>query len=181
MKLYIGIDPGIHGAVAFYAPDLDSLHVEALPIRWKLVNRKKRFELDVDALTRLLLPQRWSGGRVVLCEEPHAMPGAGATSLFSFGNACGTIKGVIGAVHVHSPFERISYIDPSTWKRVMGCTSDKNRTRALASQVFPGHKDYFMRQSDDGKAEAALLAHYAAHRPAPAEREGGAITRKGKR
>jgi hypothetical protein len=51
-------------------------------------------------------------------------------------------------------------VDPSTWKKSMHLTSDKNASRALASQYFPDCSDQWQRVKDDGRAEAALIAYY---------------------
>lgn len=166
MNLYIGIDPGIRGAIAWYCPDLGTLTTKPLPVLWRLVNKKKRHYVDARTLFTWLTQDYGHFETTVICEAPHAMPGAGATSLFSFGVACGTITGVIEAAHVTAPFKQIIRVDPSVWKRALGCSSDKNRTRALAASLFPANAEDFARQSDDGKAEAALLAHYAVTRGA---------------
>lgn len=164
MKLYIGIDPGIHGALAYYCPAIGLLRVYAMPTRWHLVNKKKRHYVDAKALVEWLTQDRAGQDTTIICEAPHAMPGAGATSLFSFGVAVGTITGVIEAAHATQPFRKMIRIDPSAWKRALGCSSDKNRTRALATSLFPANATDFARHADDGKAEAALLVHYAVTR-----------------
>jgi len=51
-------------------------------------------------------------------------------------------------------------VDPSTWKKSMHLNSDKNASRALASQYFPDCSDQWARVKDDGRAEAALIAYY---------------------
>lgn len=51
-------------------------------------------------------------------------------------------------------------VDPSAWKKSMHLTSDKNASRALASQYFPDCSDQWQRVKDDGRAEAALIAYY---------------------
>lgn len=164
MNLYIGIDPGINGALAYYCPAIGLLRVCSMPKLWRLVNKKKRHYVDARELVKWLTQDRAGQETTVICEAPHAMRGAGATSLFSFGVAVGTITGVIEAAHYIQPFKKIIRIDPSVWKRSLGCSSDKNRTRALAASIFPANAADFVRQVDDGKAEAALLAHYAVTR-----------------
>jgi hypothetical protein len=42
----------------------------------------------------------------------------------------------------------------------MRLSTDKNASRALASQFFPDCSDQWKRVKDDGRAEAALIAHY---------------------
>jgi hypothetical protein len=51
-------------------------------------------------------------------------------------------------------------VDPSAWKKTMRLSTDKNASRALASQYFPDCADQWARVKDDGRAEAALIALY---------------------
>jgi hypothetical protein len=51
-------------------------------------------------------------------------------------------------------------VDPSAWKKTMRLSTDKNASRALASQYFPDCSDQWKRVKDDGRAEAALIALY---------------------
>jgi hypothetical protein len=55
-------------------------------------------------------------------------------------------------------------VDPSTWKKSMHLSADKNASRALASQYFPDSADQWSRVRDDGRAEAALIAYYGARK-----------------
>jgi len=161
--MMIGIDPGLKGAIAFYDPSINYLLMQDLPVRWKLVNKKKRHEIDIPALWAIFNIWSQTTFQTIIIEEPHAMPGAGATSQFTFGVSCGRLFALVECLKQIRPVERILYVDPSAWKTAMQCPSDKNRARARAMEVFPDYKDMFSRASDDGKAEAALLAWYAAH------------------
>lgn len=51
-------------------------------------------------------------------------------------------------------------VDPSAWKKTMRLSTDKNASRALATQSFPDCSDQWARAKDDGRAEAALIALY---------------------
>ena len=55
-------------------------------------------------------------------------------------------------------------VDPSTWKKSMHLSTDKNASRALASQYFPDSADQWSRVRDDGRAESALIAYYGARK-----------------
>jgi hypothetical protein len=55
-------------------------------------------------------------------------------------------------------------VDPSAWKKTMHLSTDKNASRALASQYFPDAADQWSRVRDDGRAEAALIAYYGARK-----------------
>lgn len=163
--IHIAIDPGVTGAIAWYDPDLAYLRTEHLPTKWKMVNKKRRQSVDLMTLWAMLRP--WIAAPTNACEyqyiieEPHGMPGAGAVSQFNFGATCGALWLMMDLLAAPKVSVRLN---PSVWKRAMGCPSDKNRTRALAMDVFPQHKDQFAQGRDDGRAEAALMAYYVAHR-----------------
>jgi len=161
--MIIGIDPGLKGAIAFYDPSINYLVTQEMPVRWKLVNKKKRHEIDTAALFATLRVWGHTTFETIIIEEPHAMPGAGATSQFTFGVSCGRLFALVECFKQIGHVERILYVDPSAWKKAMQCPSDKNRARARAVELFPDYKKEFERSTDDGKAEAALLAFYAAH------------------
>lgn len=175
--MIIGIDPGITGGMAYYDPALNYLRVDRLPVQWRLVNGKKRHEIDVKELfTRLKdCPVTI---HTVICEEPHAMPGAGAASQFSFGSTCGAIRAALACLSTIRHIDRILYVDPSAWKTAIKCPSDKHRARALAQQYFPDYARQFDAASSDGMAEAALMAWYAANTADIKQKARTAVTRR---
>lgn len=160
--MIIAIDPGLTGGIAYYDPALNYLRVDRLPVQWRMVNKKKRHEIDVKELF-IRLKDCPVTIHTVICEEPHAMPGAGATSQFSFGATCGAIRAVLACLATIREIERVLYVDPSAWKTAMHCPADKHRARALAQQYFPDYARSFDAASSDGMAEAALMAWYAAN------------------
>jgi hypothetical protein len=53
--MILGIDPGLHGALALYRPEPGSLVITDMPIQTRrLSNRKIRTELDLAALAHWL-------------------------------------------------------------------------------------------------------------------------------
>ena len=142
----LGIDPGISGALAFYftaAPDRVS--VEDIPVADGMV----------DAVT---VAQRITQIRpdVAVIEKVGAMPGQGVSSMFRFGQAFGTLQGVVSALGVP-----LHTVGPAKWKRHYGLDADKEAARALALRLFPS-VEHFARKKDHGRAEAALIARYGA-------------------
>lgn len=153
---YLGIDPGLSGAVALYIPANDTLHVGDVPVHELKRNGKTRREVDVHTLTTMLRdcaayrPTVW-------IEHVSAMPGEGAVGAFTFGKVVGLLTGVCVALDL--PLERVT---PSVWKKAMGVTSDKDGTRARASALMPRHAGSWPLKKHDGRAEAALIALYGA-------------------
>jgi hypothetical protein len=142
----MGVDPGASGAVAFYYTTFPHLiAVEDVPVVGK--------EIDAAELARRIVTM---GPVLAVVEAVHAMPKQGVSSVFTFGQAFGTVLGVIAALNV--PVERVT---PGRWKKHFRLDADKERARALAIQMWPSCPG-FSRKKDHGRAEAALLARYGA-------------------
>ena len=142
---YIGIDPGKDGALAVI---IDSGKASIVPF-------------DQDAY-RLVLRQfcmqaRMAQTRAVL-EHDGAMPGQGVTSMFSFGENFGYIKGLLEAFEI--PYELVR---PQRWKKEFGI-SGKNQSVEVCKRLFPGvslRRTERCKKDHDGMAEALLMAEYA--------------------
>lgn len=90
-------------------------------------------------------------------ENVHSMPGQGVCSVFSFGDNCGFIRGVLTALKI--PYEKVT---PQKWQQALSCNSKKgmtkvqhkNQTKAKAQQLWPD------RTWTHAIADAALIAEY---------------------
>ena len=151
----LGIDPGLSGAVAFYFPSHPHLiAAEDMPVAGG--------EIDAATLARrvsLMVPT------IAVIERVHAMPGQGVSSTFKFGTAYGTVLGAIIALGVTTHL-----VAPTKWKRYFGLSADKEEARALALRLWPT-SEHFARKKDHGRAEAALIARWAAE-TIPGARDG---------
>lgn len=151
--LILGVDPGLSGAFALYDPVLDNI---ATVIDIPTFKIKGKSKIDLYVLAAWV--KEWAPKvKLTMIEQPGAMPGQGVASMFNFGKACGICEMAIAA-----NFIRMQPVDPRTWKAAMKLTKDKDRSRQLASQMFPRQADLFARVKDDGRAEAILLAVYGA-------------------
>jgi crossover junction endodeoxyribonuclease RuvC len=148
--MIIGIDPGLHGAVAFYTPS--SLHVADMPTFTLARGGKTRLDIDTHGLYRLLLDSRIA---TVYVEQVGAMPGQGVSSVFAFGKGFGIILGILAALGV--PY---NLVPPQRWKKALQVPAAKDGARARASQLLPAHTDKWKLVKHDGRAEAVLLALY---------------------
>jgi hypothetical protein len=72
--------------------------------------------------------------------------------MFRFGQAYGTILGVIGALAIP-----VRHVSPAKWNRALGHTRDGETSRARAIETWPAHAELFARKRDHSRAEAALL------------------------
>lgn len=147
-RIVLGIDPGASGACAFYWPEAPGLVViEDMPV----VNGQVSGALLADMIRRYEPSE-------AMVELTASRPGQGVSSTFKFGFSTGIIHGTLGALNI--PF---SVVTPAKWKRHMGLTSDKEAARAMAVRTFPAIAPRFYRVKDHNRAEACLLAYYAAH------------------
>lgn len=154
--MIIGIDPGISGAIAAVDAHGRLLWVEDMPIRDSGKQSRKQNEVDGAALGRLLRLHVMDIDRACV-ESVHAMPAQGVSSMFSMGETCGVIRGVLEALCV--PVVRVQ---PQAWKRAFGLLrASKDQSRAEAIRLFPASGD-FGRKKDHGRAEAALIARWSA-------------------
>lgn len=154
MSAYLGIDPGISGALALMvqAPKWD---IQVLDFPLLEVNGRKR--IDMHGLLRQL--RTWAmlhDIRAAVVEDVGAMPGQ--ASMFPFGFSCGV--GQMAVVAAEIPLRLVT---PQKWKKhygLKGGKDNKDQSRLLASRMFPTHAHLWARKKDDGRAEAVLLANY---------------------
>jgi crossover junction endodeoxyribonuclease RuvC len=146
-----GVDPGISGAVAFYYHEARRVACEDMPVAAG----------DVDTAT---LADRIKTFNPILAvvELAHARPGQGVSSMFRFGRSFGAVLGVLGALRVP-----VQLVPANRWKKHFGLGADKEASRALALRLFPANANQFKRKMDHNRAEAALIARFAAE-PIPA-------------
>lgn len=147
MTMYVGIDPGLKGALALLDSYGELLEVADMPVMGKRgVSAKGVADILFD----------WTTGTTdeIACgiEDVYSRPGQGVSSVFSFGRS----KGVVEAAAAASGM-RLVYVHPQTWKRQMKVTKHKGSSRNLATERWPSSADLFKRIKDDGRAEAALI------------------------
>jgi crossover junction endodeoxyribonuclease RuvC len=165
-----GIDPGLGGALAFISENgiYDVLEVPLLSIK---KNGKNKSEYNIEQMaiaTRAMVMKR-----VLICQElTHAMPGNGNVSMYSFGRGHGLWEGIITALEIPLIFSL-----PQQWKKIYPSLSpnrkatdakDRQKMKSeakkealnIARRLFPLVASKISRVSDDGKAEALLIANY---------------------
>jgi crossover junction endodeoxyribonuclease RuvC len=162
VRAYLGADPGIGGAVALYVPSIPLGSVPFLEVRdTPTVKVGPKNRIDLWSLAEQL--KRWATDWEVIAtvENVHAMPGQGVTSMFSFGYSTGSLQQALASAKI--PF---TLVQPATWKAMYGLrggAENKAASVAKAVDLFPKHRELFFGPKGggkDGRAEAALLAHY---------------------
>jgi hypothetical protein len=152
--LFVGIDPGKHGAVAWMDGARSVVEVHDCPLT--------DGEYDYQAM-RDLIGQACNIGNVVTMERVHALPTDGKCSAFSFGVGYGAWLALIGGVLRVTP----NLVDPRAWKRTMlaGVPNDKAAEAKALKQRFQGHPVCAQLHGPrgglrDGRVDALLLAEY---------------------
>ena len=153
---HIGIDPGLSGAIAVLTeePMQTSLQIHDMPVMTVDRNGKAKRQVSANELAELL--NLYAGKDChVCCERVSAMAGQGVTSVFSFGRSFGMIEGILAALKMP-----VTFVAPATWTRAIGRSPGKDASRARAMELFPNYEYFFKRVKDDGRADAALIAHW---------------------
>ena len=146
--MIIGIDPGFTGAIAFL--NRNKLLIQDLPIR--LIMKKK--QIDERKFAAIIKDAPCIDYAAI--EDVHSMPNQGVASTFTFGYNAGILLGVLAAHNI-----KILKVRPNVWKPALGLDRDKKKSLVLARKVFPDYQSYFKLMKHNGRAEAALIAHFA--------------------
>lgn len=162
MTITIGVDPGLKGAIALLDSDGQLMSVYDMPVAGGAVSAQLLAELEDWADNTRAGDDSNDFGTVVI-EDVHSMPKQGVASSFGFGRSKGVVEGVFAGAR-----RPIVYVSPSTWKRDLRLTKDKGACRQRAVELWPSKAAMFRRVMDDGRAEAALIAHWHHSKNSPA-------------
>jgi len=152
---YVGIDPGLDGAIAVIRNG--HLKIFDMPTLQVKSGKKTRRELNIAELWGILQVEICNVHMCVI-EKVSSMPGQGVASTFKFGKCFGAILGLVTADQI--PYELVT---PQRWKKEMmqGMGKEKDASRMKALALFPQHSDLFARKKDHNRADAALMAEFA--------------------
>ena len=143
-----GVDPGLSGAWV--------LLEDGQPIEWGMM--PTIVEGSNRRVNGYALAREWRDIHIDVAhmEAVNARPGQGVTSMFSFGHATGTVKGVLGALEIP-----VRMITPQSWKKAVGLINkDKDAARSLAINMWPQWQVLDKKGAGQALADAALIALY---------------------
>lgn len=165
----LGVDPGLHGAFALY-------NDAGLPIHFYDMPLLSSGTLDIQGVAKLVrsIKAKMTDASIPLVaavEQVTSRPRQNGQ--FSFGLYTGVLHGVLAANDI--PFKLIS---PMMWKGAMGLRAQdgdtkreaKDRSRLKAIEAFPELASQLNLKKHDGRAEALLIAVYAAGLPVMRQR-----------
>lgn len=158
--MYIGIDPGITGAICALTTEGKVIGVWDTPILTVKKNKGTRHDLnrtEMASIVRNILHSRDEFGEPFACiERVNSMPGQGVASSFTFGMGYGIWLGILATLHVPTDL-----VHPVRWKKAMldGMGKDKDASRIRALELFGGQVDLSLKKHH-GRGDALLLAEY---------------------
>jgi crossover junction endodeoxyribonuclease RuvC len=143
MPTFMGIDPGVNGAIASIILPGWELSVCNMP------------ETPADFLELLRHEREWLDTVVLERVQPFRREKSGVVPAFRLGQSFGRIEGMLSALEVHTVT-----VTPQRWQRSMNCLTggDKHVSKAKAQERFPGTKITLQ------NADAILIATYCAER-----------------
>ena len=157
--IYIGIDPGLDGAIVALCPTF----VKSCVVPTLKQEKGSKRMYDVPEMVRLLKANVKDIVLVAL-EKGRAAPGQGVTSMFRFGYGCGLWEGILAGLGI--PYV---IVHPNTWQKVV-CVGLSGEAKSRAMQATSSRLPKLnMRKSDrastphQGIADAACLALYSRH------------------
>ena len=149
MTRYLGIDPGLSGALAI-VETINGVPVLIDAIDMPSTGTGAKARVDIIAAAQWIAKHAPSTAYV---ERAQAYPGQGASSGFSYGRAVGAIEAVVALCSIP-----LILVEASAWKRQLRLPGkDKEAARQKALQLFPAQHVLLARKRDHGRAEAALL------------------------
>jgi crossover junction endodeoxyribonuclease RuvC len=155
-KLFIGIDPGLHGGLAVIDSALNVLGVADTPT----VSINSRTIYDTGGMCEILRRFALRGDASVILEAVSARPGQGVSSMFSLGRGLGLWQGIIAALAIPS-----REVHPSVWmKKVLAGAPGQGKARVVdfAAKMFPAAElvPAGCLKPRDGRADALALAYW---------------------
>ncbi len=149
-----GIDPGLGGAIVLLNPVTRAVVFHDMPT---VKSKNGKPETDLHRLG-LILRITETGRHIALIENVHTMPGQGLSSAFRFGQNFGACQMALAGHgwEMHS-------VTPQIWKKHFKLPADKKASLQTAVHLFPAYSEQLSRVKDNGRAEALLIALYAAH------------------
>jgi len=155
IKYFIGIDPGLKGAVAIISDDDVVVH-DTPTVEVKTGKKKKNMFVESN-MADILRPYQNEHVLVVM-EKVHSMPKQGVRAMFSMGEGYGLWRGILAALQI--PYDLVT---PQAWKKAMmsGQSKEKSASCYRAQQLFSSVELFGPKGgAKDGRGDALLMAEY---------------------
>lgn len=154
MSLFIGIDPGAHGAIAVLDETGAIVKIDDMPVVKVRVGKTERARVSA-AMLAALLDTDAPHVQMVVIERVGGITGQSCSAAFTFGYAGGLVEGVVTALMLP-----VAFVTPQAWKKSAGIVADKGAAREAAMRLWPREAALFARVKDADRAESVLLARH---------------------
>jgi crossover junction endodeoxyribonuclease RuvC len=149
VTLFIGIDPGLSGAIAVLNGEGALIAVDDLPV----IRDLRLAWIHGGELQGFILSALEGARAVAFVERVSSMPGQGVASSFQFGVGFGSILSVLQTLQI-----AIEFVTPGVWKKSYGLSKDKHASLHKARLLFPTADLHLAKH--DGRAESLLIARF---------------------
>lgn len=140
-QVTLACDPGVKGAIAVYRNlELTEVHDFTASEGRVSIRPLRHLFVMADAL-------------VIEAVAPFGKNGS--IGNFKLGHNYAIVVGAAEVMELS-----IHRYSPAAWKRAMKLSSDKNRSRLAAADLYPHFADQLNLVKHDGRAEAILLGHH---------------------
>lgn len=157
-NLFIGIDPGLTGAIAVLDDSGKCLFLSDCPTEKKSV----KIAVSPKGISQLMADIKKLKGKIhALLEEPIAMPkngrAMGVSSMLSYGRGVGVWEGALSSTGIE-----FDTVHPRVWKSKLlpSQRRDKSNSIKAAKKLFPDARKKLANRKHHGRAEALLIAYY---------------------
>jgi len=157
---FIGIDPGMEGAIAILKADGTFAEYFKMPIL-EYKDSKRKIHTYALFLTLKDLVKRYGPKGMVCIEKINGSPGQGATTIFAMGHGCGVVETCVCLADLAYEF-----VGPQKWKNrfLAGEKKEKDASVTKAMQLFPIAKQWCLGPRggrDHNIADAMFIAEYS--------------------
>jgi len=153
---FIGVDPGLDGAIAIIDGDLITIKVmPTIIIKKGKKNKRTISHKGIKEIFEVI-----KGESYAIIEKQHAMPGQGVVSMLTIGIGYGSLLQIL--VDFEVPFEEVR---AQEWQKEFGIGKGNTKEQALdvCQRLFPNlsllpNRRY--KKPHDGVVDALLIAEY---------------------
>lgn len=165
MVIYIGIDPGVSGAIAFETDF--SCGVLDIPTRREEVKGKKNKSgnprtrnvydlISIAAILQQILPDSPGWDVWAYCENTNAHPDQAVTAIWAQAQGIMLWPAMLAGMRTIC-----TLVHPQRWKKELGLLkTDKEASLVLARELYPDLRDRLKFKKDHNRAEALLIMEF---------------------
>jgi hypothetical protein len=174
-SVILGIDIGLNGALSVFDTESKELmSIYDMPTKVKIVGEREKNVLDIERLLFIMeIPKIHKDKAIVIFEDIHSF----GKSEFSMDSIMEQ-KGIVWGISKTLGYETI-LVSPKEWQKYYGIVSPKtlkgsnakktrelrkewlkDKSRQVASEIFPRFDHWFEAKTSHGRSDAVLIGKY---------------------